>query len=539
MNEINTLFGFTIGPIYEMMSHSQKTRELWFSSFFFSWYVRNFYEKLSANHYIEILSPYYDSNNPLPKSKAGLFPDHIVGISSKSADECLKELKEMNTEISSFFINEIYKLGGQLPGKKEQIESIFRDYLQISFVVIPIKDLERKKFVETVDNHLDALERNRSFSIGKNESTCYRCKSLPSVFNITDLYDIKMKEQKVCPFCFLKFKAHHSLEVTSLTAVSEKRPFPSVGEISAGELRRKYPDVFEKLKTGEQEDLNKDDFKQQNSLESDLKDYHKYMAIVIADGDNLGKIANNVDEPQKFSEVLFEFGKSATRITEQFHGEPIYLGGDDLLTFMPTAFFENDSIVTVLDYIRTLSIKYSASLRNIEQTGTISFGVHLFYYKYPLSSSLEEARNLLYEAKCEPGKNSLVLQLTQHSGQQIKIKFSLSSPLLTDFSKLLSGLISGKIQYPEGIHHNLARFKTVLTNLNSPNQLDAFMKNRFNEEIHKKQKGIKIVFDMLKDMLTYKTNGSLNIHKGLPAVNFFNEFLSQIKFIKFLAGDKS
>ncbi len=544
-NNFQSVFGFTIGPIYEMMSHSQKTRELWFSSFFFSWYVKKFYDELSGTKGVEILSPHFYPTKPPGKSKAGLFPDHIVGGINQDSVQCMKLLKDKNIIISNFFIEEIVKLGSYLVGKKGIIETIFKDYLQTSFVVLSAEGLVRKKIVETVDVHLDALERNRSFSLGKNEDTCYRCKTLPSVFKITDKYDKKIKEQKVCPFCFFKFKSNESDNVCTETGQSKQFRYRSTGEISADELIRGLDKSKLKKYLDDYDEISFDFNTQEGKAFSDLingkkvEDYHKYMAIVVADGDSLGKIANNVDDPQKFSDTLFEFGKIATNITEQFHGEPVYLGGDDLLSFMPAAFLMDDKIITVLDYIKSLSTNYSAKLTDIGQNGTISFGIHLFYYKSPLSTALKDARNLLYEAKNERGKNSVILQLTQHSGQQVKIKFNLGSSLLTNFSELLSGFISGNIKYPEGIHHNVSRYRTLLTNLNDPCQIDYFLENRFNEDIHKNQKDdLQKLFDLLKEMLTYKTNGSSHIINGELDVSALDEFLSQLRFIKFLAGDK-
>ena len=87
MNNYTTLLGFTIGPIYELMSHSKKTRELWFSSFFFSWYVKMLYGELSKTPSIEPLSPFFNPTKPPANTKAGLFPDHII---AQSKDEVYK-----------------------------------------------------------------------------------------------------------------------------------------------------------------------------------------------------------------------------------------------------------------------------------------------------------------------------------------------------------------------------------------------------------------------------------------------------------------
>jgi hypothetical protein len=65
------------------------------------------------------------------------------------------------------------------------------------------------------------------------------------------------------------------------------------------------------------------------------------------------------------------------------------------------------------------------------------------------------------------------------------------------------------------------------------------LENHFNEDIHKEHKDdLQQVFGLLKEMLVYKTNGKLNVINGEHAGSLFDDFLSQLRFIKFLAGDK-
>ncbi len=373
---------------------------------------------------------------------------------------------------------------------------------------------------------------------------------LPSVFEIKDNFDKKHTKQTVCPFCFIKFKCNKIADVENESAQPHEFHYRSTGEISGHELieyllvnnpkgytnyLKAYDEISFEPNTEEGKEFRKlfpNDFDQ-------FKDYQKYMAIVVADGDNLGKTANDVEDPQEFSKTLFGFGQEAATITEkEFQGEPVYLGGDDLLSFMPTAYKIGEDTKTIFDYIHSLSIKYVTELGKINLKGSISLGVHLFYYKSPLSVAIDKALDLLDEAKSQPGKNSLVLLLTQHSGQQIKVHFKLCTDQLKNYSEFLKGILKGEIKYPEGIHHNLLRYKRVLTNLTNPNQLDAFMKNRFNEDIHKEFSGISNVFGMLKEMLTYKEGGTLKIYRGEPAETIFDEFISQIKLIKFITGEK-
>lgn len=547
MNNYKSIFGFTIGPIYEVMSHSQKTRELWFSSYFFSWYVKKLYQELDKTKYFDFLTPYFEKGAGKAITKAGLFPDHIIAYSNSDVNATFNIIKDKVTEVNAFFIDLIDSLGtyenGYLSKKsKTDIEKIFKDYLQTSFVVLPI-DKVKDKIVETIDTYLDALERNRSFTLGKNETTCYRCKSLPSVFEIAIEETLAggkktAKSEKICPFCFIKYKAHHSAEVCSVTGLKNDRPFPSIGEISASELKSKYSDVFEKLKSGKLEDLNNTDFKKNGNAKSDLKPYHKYMAIVQADGDNLGDTANKASSPQILSQLLFEFGENVHNVTNDYYGEPIYIGGDDVLSFMPAAFSNGDGFLTVIDYVIKLSNDYKTKLKEKNLPGSISFGVHLFYYKSPFSIALKTAREQLnFVAKKMPGKGSLALLLTQHSGQKVGLQFKLGSKELEFFNKLLKNIISGKAEYPHGLHHNLAKYKKILINLSRVEQIDHFFKNRFNEEIHDTYEGMPDVLNLLKNMLTENAPSGTKILNGDKATERLDEFLAQLRFIKFLIGE--
>lgn len=545
-NNYQSVFGFTIGPIYELMSHSKKTRELWFSSFFFSWYVKELYIKLENLQYFRFLKPKIDISL-LPKSKAGLFPDHIVAYSEKDVEKTFNDIKNFINKNNQYFIDLINNLGNKhyLHGKsKTDVVKIFNDYLQTNFIVLPANEINEKEAVKTIENYLDALERNRSFTMRKNEPTCYRCKSLPAIFKIHDEYDDRSKDQEVCPFCFLKFMSNQSNEICAETSQKSGFRYRSTGEIAADELIRKInvsglSEYFKSNDEIEYEGEKGEKFKELLPEKGEeIRPYHKYMAIVQADGDNLGETANKVQNPEELSELLFEFGQRAHDITKEFHGEPIYIGGDDVLSFMPTAFSEDGNFFTVIDYIIKLSNAYKCKLNEKNLSGSMSFGVNLFYYKSPLSLAVKEARTQLnYIAKKIPGKDSLALLLTQHSGQKSALQFKLCEPELELFDTIMKNIHSGKAEFPHGIHHKLALYKTVLTNLNRVEQIEHFFKNRFNEEIHESFKGLPELQELLTDMLTVSTASGTVLLKKEDANKRLNEFLSMIRFIKFLIGE--
>jgi CRISPR-associated protein Cmr2 len=547
MSTEKTLFGFTIGPIYEMMSNSQKTRELWFSSYFYSWYVKKLIAVLlKSNGNIQLHSPV--APDSMPVLKAGLFPDHIIGTSDMNEADTLNLLNSINNGIKETFVNIIKNLGIKhyIDSTKspEEVERIFNDYLETSFIVRSEAGIEKKDIIGEMDILLDALERNRSFSLGKNNNTCFRCKLLPSTFKLHIADNEQTKEVSLCPFCYLKYRSNYCTEV--LTEVGEMGPFRyrSIGEISAYELieligKKKFEDYISKKEEIDFEDKEFIKLIKEKDEKREVEDYHKYMAIVQADGDNLGKTASRIDNPIKLSETLFEFGIKATEITDKYRGAPIYLGGDDILSFMPTAFRAVNNITTVIDYINALSEEYIKKINELNAEGTISFGVNIFYFKSPLSMALCDARNQLNRiAKRQDGKNTLALLLTLHSGQQTGLLFKMGSTELNTFNNILKNMLAKNIDYPQGIHHNLSCYKKVITNLTNLDQLDNFRRNRFDKPVHKEHNGLDEIFNHLKEMLTDHSTSPIKPYSGEKAEVIFNRFISQLRFIKFLMGEK-
>ncbi|MEM5777460.1 MAG: type III-B CRISPR-associated protein Cas10/Cmr2 [Candidatus Aenigmatarchaeota archaeon] len=551
-----SVFGFTIGPIYELMSSSRKTRELWFSSFFFSWYVKRLIELLSSiengsgTACFDFFIPLINSKTTQPQSKAGLFPDHIIGCSYKDKDETYNLIKSNIDKNNQFFISLIDNLGksSYLCGKsKTDVNNIFIDYINTNFIVLPADKVNKNKIVEEVDNYLDGLERNRSFTLKRNIDTCHRCKFLPSVFGIKDDFDKKRKSQHVCPFCFLKFKCHNSNEVSKETGQSINFRYPSTGEISAWELikninnnkLKKYLNDYDELFFEIDTEAGRK-FSQLLPKNIEIKPYHKYLAIVQVDGDNLGKTAKQVDDPKILSQLLFDFGLKAKDITVKYHGEPVYIGGDDILAFLPAAFKEDkeEDFKTVIDYVIELSEEYKSTLKKGNISGSLSAGIHLFYYKHPLAMALKNARRQLFDvAKKIPGKNSFSLLLTQHSGQCVNLQFKFDSDDLNEFNSLLKDFVSGKKAFPQGIHHKLGVYQRLITSINSRTQLNYFFENRFNEEIHNKLTGLEEIKNILIRRLNNPYLSGANLYTGEEALKILNRFLSELRFIKFLVGE--
>ena len=72
---IKSYAGFTIGPVVKVIKHSRKTREFWFGSYFFSWYMEMLISELNKNSDTEFLKPFVPENKSSRSTRAGIYPD--------------------------------------------------------------------------------------------------------------------------------------------------------------------------------------------------------------------------------------------------------------------------------------------------------------------------------------------------------------------------------------------------------------------------------------------------------------------------------
>ncbi len=141
-----------------------------------------------------------------------------------------------------------------------------------------------------------------------------------------------------------------------------------------------------------------------------------YYALILADGDFMGKAIDNQDTKdnhQKLSGKLSEFaGEVRTTIENNGQGSLIYAGGDDVLAFV--------GLHKVLEYVRKLSIMFKWKLRRFKYDGknspTLSVGIAVVHHLEPLEDALELVRKAEKAAKSVDGKNALAVVVDKRSG---------------------------------------------------------------------------------------------------------------------------
>ena len=387
-----------IGPIIATLDMARKPRELWAASYMFSYLMKCIIETLPKE---KIISPATFGKEE--KKGIGLYPDRVF----------IKDYMASYQDTIKPVVNQVAN-DLNIDAKYFNVMTVSGEYDQDSDA---IKDLNTK---------LNNLEL---FNIGCTGSLSDKVRK--QIKNATPLFWDALGEKK--------------LQVDSL------------GEIAAIELQKMtmqedWNNFVSCIRSDNQEEVKK----AYGYLPKEkLKSYHKYICIVQADGDNMGKVVSHSKLPngkvKELSDALLKFGEKAKSAIEEYGGFPIYAGGDDLLFIAPvvgkdyTNIFQllkkldNESFGEVKRIVDQCSLKKEDD-EEVDIHASLSFGVSITYYKYPLYEALESARTLLEQkAKKITGKNAIALNLRKHSGGAFYMELSNSDK---ELEKAFDNIIS-------------------------------------------------------------------------------------------------
>lgn len=184
---------------------------------------------------------------------------------------------------------------------------------------------------------------------------------------------------------------------------------------------------WQKQNEGEErgEDCPKDDVWQQiQRKKSEQGSAPTYYAIVMLDGDSMGKwlrgrgiyrgALQGRSRHEAFSNAVSEYAleRAPNIVEDQYQGQLIYAGGDDVLAMLPTA--------KAFDCARKLSEAFQEIwpdelLTTKGEKATVSAGVAVVHYKEDLRFALRAARDAEKTAK-HSGRNAVALSVCRRSG---------------------------------------------------------------------------------------------------------------------------
>lgn len=487
----------TIGPIYQTMSLAKKTRELWSASFTFSKLMKHLISSFSIHG--SLISPSLKVVEPL----------HGAGV---YADRCFFEL---NTGVLTENQIETCKKNALAAFSGETGISNAGDYYQIYIVQSaslsqPVREMAQMLDVlELQQNYLPV--RKQDWSKQWSHSTYFQ-----------RLYAIGYdKHDDLLPELLLKKNK------------SIKR-FPSIVEISTNEFAKRDEDTYwsaigyqgitekgkenkftRKINPDRDEEIDDDDEildKIKRAFPDQFLFRHKYFSVVLADGDNVGALMGEIEQQggslSQFSDLIASYAADASKMLVKYGAFPVYLGGDDLMFFAPLAnSFNNDlfnipsvahgnifgnNLFFLLRYLNeTFRKKMQPLIEKHEIPVSLSFGVMCGYYKQPLSEILQLSyANLFDNAKSQPGKNYIAMQVQKHSGQSFHLGFKQEGELYESFLKMSQEATNKEMPFLNSVMYKLGDQKMVLDLIgNDKNRLDIFFKNNFNESGHELYEG--------------------------------------------------
>lgn len=373
---MKTYSAINIGPIIDTLSMARKPRELWAASYMFSYLMRKIKKWLENNKYV-IISPGEESENMIPG--VGVYPDRIFFEGEIKSDEIKKYiLDEYSTELGIGNLDRFFNI---------MTVSIERD--------------SEKNVIKDLNEMLNCLELCNS---AQDETVKNKVLELIQIRNNSPLFKIAFNDEK--------------FNVMSLP------------EIATQELKyyneTSWYHIVNKMKARKDDDDDNFYSEIKSNFKDYFKTYHKYICIVQADGDNMGKIVSNlpIANVTKLSTRLMNFSLEVSKLIKDYGGMPIYAGGDDLLFFAPVVSFIEGKKTNIFELTDKIDEKYEEINKLIKEfklsediKTAMSYGISISYSKYPLYEALRKADYLLFKkAKKTASKQSIAWDIQKHSG---------------------------------------------------------------------------------------------------------------------------
>lgn len=439
---MNTYTGITIGPIFQTIDRARKTREMWSSSFLFSYLSEQLTAAFNSDEnkkHLQVLLPYWK-----PRTEflgAGLYPDRIIiqHLDSEAATCIRNTVREVFKKLSKDIHNRLAQydeLGLTNVDTTEMdvpSEEFLKTFFKLYAQTIDVKAGENILF--TLSPYLDSIEEvPRLHDLTKYES------SIGHFLLNASLQNVDRGGKK-------SFLVEHAFG-------GNHKYFPSLIEIATRDLQSTNPNLFDKIL--------RDHFKKINiGMPTDEEDqifddlfsafgkdhflhHHRHVAIVHADGDNISQTLKEIgDSPkdiQTFSAFLHNYAEEAAKVITDYGALSVYAGGDDLFFIAPVSRKTNGDLpATILhlaqkldnlftDFYKKLTIDLPR-LEELKLKPKLSFGINIEHVKSPLYEGIRQSRRLLVEVAKNtarfPNKHVIALRQATHSGNDQEVCFQM------------------------------------------------------------------------------------------------------------------
>lgn len=522
----NTYIALTIGPIYRTLEAAKRTRMLWGASYFFSYLIRELVKELSSKG-IDFLIPSLNKIEEANSSNfgAGIYPDRFI-FRSKEGDltkvtKAIETIIDSTAGLMAIHLKDAPEFGELYTGyDKEQLQkdisTQLANYLQFYYVE---REIEKgTPILKTLYQELDCLELYQKHILNIETNHLMNFLFRVSLF--------RPNSQKKSFLSEDAFGEGEKMNFSSLVEISTKG---LRNDRNASQYDKNVSLFLEKYnldlhKANSKSQAKSDDSENEflnvlkKEFEGEFRNHHKYVAILYADGDGIGKLLEAIDTSDEslktFSDKLIEFCKKVAQEIHDFGGLPVYLGGEDIFAFLPIV-----SKGSLFKVIQSLDKAFDALFDEFApvKSGkipkpTLSYGISINYYRSPHYENMKSARDLMYQAKnSSDEKNSISIRVEKHSGQFFN---ALIEKRHSKTYGLINKLIEESTQnndikknrlFINSITHKLKDeifWRLLYTVGSNKCRLAAFFENNFNEPIFKENPIKQYVADLQCLILT-------------------------------------
>ncbi len=453
------LFLFTIGPVQSFIEQARKTHDLKAGSDLLSHLIDSTMRHLKSRCSIEFIFPNESISSKPNRFIAKVESDNIQSIGDGAKDFVITEFENISCKLLS-------KLNLSEPG---DFKSQINDLLYVNWAALPLENNNYAERYEKIERCLGAIKNVRQFHQIEEEGRkcslcgernvlfyrgnkrCYVSKDAVSLNGLQPKY--MMDGEGLCAICFIK----------RCYGIEKYGSYPSVAKIS-------LMDSLDKLDSTLHHDLNEykglfcNHFDEElyfesnitekyfekygypvkeleparshlKKIQSDAKNknigFSTYYAVLMLDGDSMGKWLSGDEEYLKDKSQLMEFHRELTiqlsgfseavaGIIKEPKGKLVYAGGDDAL-----AFVNLNHLLPVIKDLRGKFPKFEEIAQASDgKTSSASCGICISHYKTPLSETLRWARKMEKEAaKKIDGKNAFAIAVLKRSGEIRKTAF--------------------------------------------------------------------------------------------------------------------
>lgn len=138
-----------------------------------------------------------------------------------------------------------------------------------------------------------------------------------------------------------------------------------------------------------------------------------FYAILLMDGDSLGKHMSDTEKQPKISAALEKFTQQVPQVVSRHNGFLVYAGGDDVLAILP--------LEDALSCAAALRTVYLNAFNDTGVNSTLSGAIEFAHIKMPLTKILRDAHSLLDNvAKDGCGRDAIAVRVWKPGGKALE-----------------------------------------------------------------------------------------------------------------------